>query len=137
MSFHDTQGDRRKTLYFGRMPEAGTETLKAEIEREVARIRELAESRLPILAVADAGTVDCWHACQHLNVARGRGSSVPIVLQFRSIGHVKSRFRVPQKSGLFDRRWSDLMAARDAANENHPRRIARSPSLRDRLRIET
>ena len=86
VSFHDARGDRRKTLYFGRMPEAGKATLKAEIDREVARIRELAESRLPVLAVADAApdnwrfldglkpdaeAVDFWHACQHLNVAAG------------------------------------------------------------------
>ena len=54
VSFHDAQGLRRKTVYFGRMPEAGKATLKAEVEREVARIRELAETRLPVLAVADA-----------------------------------------------------------------------------------
>ena len=41
-------GLRRKTVYFGRMPEAGKATLKAEVEREVARIRELTETRLPV-----------------------------------------------------------------------------------------
>ena len=35
-------------------------------------------------------------------------------------GQVVLSFRVPQKSGLFDRPWSGLMAARDAAaNDNH------------------
>ena len=222
VSFQDAQGNRQKTLYFGRMPEAGKETLKAEIEREVARIRELAEARLPVLAVADAApdnwrfldglkpdavAVDFWHACQHLSVvaaharspgawfrswrralrddpdgadrvvrairylrhkartrtarkeldrelaffrknrrrmryaeladkAMGIGSGVVeaankvLVAQrmkrsgmrwrIRS-GQAVLSFRALQKSGLFDRTWSDLMAARDAAsNENHP-----------------
>ena len=45
-------------------------------------------------------------------------------------------FRVLQKLGLFDRTWSDLMAARDAAaKENHP--LWTAPSLRDGLRIDT
>ena len=222
VSFHDARGNRQKTLYFGRMPEAGKETLKAEVEREVERIRELAEGRLPVLAVADAApdnwrfldglkpddsAVDFWHACQHLSVAaaharapdawfrswrralrddpdgadraarairylRGKartrtarkeldrelaffrknrrrmryaeladkamgiGSGVVeaankvLVAQrmkrsgmrwrIRS-GQAVLSFRALQKSGLFDRTWSDLMAARDAAsNENHP-----------------
>ena len=36
-------------------------------------------------------------------------------------GQAVLSFRVLQKSGLFDRTWSDLMATRDvAANDNHP-----------------
>ena len=222
VSFHDARGNRQKTLYFGRMPEAGKETLKAEIEREVARIRELAEDRLPVLAVADAapdnwrfldglkpdaGAVDFWHACQHLSVAAaharapdawfrswrralrddpdGAGRVVRAIRYLRDKARTRTArkeldrelaffrknrrrmryaeladkamgigsgiveaankvlvaqrmkrsgmrwrirsgqavlsFRVLQKSGLFDRTWSDLMAARDAAaNESHP-----------------
>ena len=221
VSFHDARGDRRKTLYFGRMPEAGKATLKAEIDREVARIRELAESRLPVLAVADAApdnwrfldglkpdaeAVDFWHACQHLNVAAGHArapdawfrawrrvlrdepggvdrvvrairylrdkapaqgarkeldrelaffrknrrrmryaeladeamgigsgvveaaNKVLVVQRMKRSGmrwRIRSgqavlSFRALHISGLFDRTWSDLMAARDAAaNENH------------------
>lgn len=45
-------------------------------------------------------------------------------------------FRMPQKSGLFDRTGSDLMAARDAAaNENHPCLTAQLP--RDGLHFES
>ena len=35
-------------------------------------------------------------------------------------GQAVLSFRALRKSGLFDRTRSDLMAARDAANENHP-----------------
>ena len=222
VSFQDAQGRRRKTVYFGRMPEAGKATLKAEIEREVARIRELAETRLPVLAVADAASdnwrfpdglepddsaVDFWHACQHLSAvaaharapdawfrsrrralrddsdgadrvvrairylrdkartrtarkeldrelaffrknrrrmryaalagkAMGIGSGVVeaankvLVVQRMKRSGMRWRirtgqavlsFRVQQKSGLFDRTWSDLMDLRDAAaNDSHP-----------------
>ena len=228
VSFHDAQGLRRKTVYFGRMPEAGKATLKAEVEREVARIRELAETRLPVLAVADAApdnwrfldglepddsAVDFWHACEHLSVVAAharapdawyrswrralRDDPGGVDRVVRAIRHLRDTartqaarkelarelaffrknrrrmryaaladkalsigsgvveaankvlvvqrmkrsgmrwriasgqavlsFRAVQKSGLFDRTWSDLMDARDAAaNNNH--------ALQDRAR---
>ena len=222
VSFQDAQGRRRKTVYFGRMPEAGKATLKAEIGREVARIRELATTRLPVLAVADAApdnwrfpdglepddsAVDFWHACQHpgavaaharapdawfrsrrralrddpdgadrvvrairylrdkartrtarkeldwelaffrknrrrmrcaalADKAMGIGSGVVeaankvLVVQRMKRSGMRWRirtgqavlsFRVLQKSGVFDRTWSDLMDLMDAAaNDSHP-----------------
>ena len=64
--FHDARGARRKTLCFGRTPEA----LKAETEREVERIRELAESCLPVLADTDAAP-DNWRFLDGLELDVG------------------------------------------------------------------
>ena len=81
VSFHDADGTRLKTLSFGRMPEAGKETLKAQLAEEVAHIRKVRPD-LQLVAVADAApdnwtfleklrpderAVDFFHACEHLS----------------------------------------------------------------------
>ena len=81
VSFQDAEGNRLKTLSFGRMPEAGKETLKAQLAEEVAHIRKVRPD-LQLVAVADAApdnwtfldrlrpderAVDFFHACEHLN----------------------------------------------------------------------
>ena len=81
VSFQDAEGNRLKTLSFGRMPEAGKATLKAQLAEEVAHIRKVRPD-LKVVAVADAApdnwtfldelqpderAVDFFHACEHLN----------------------------------------------------------------------
>ena len=81
VSFQDVDGNRLKTLSFGRMPEAGKETLKAQLAEEVAHIRKVRPD-LKLVAVADAApdnwtfleklrpderAVDFFHACEHLS----------------------------------------------------------------------
>ena len=222
LSFHDAQGNRLKTLYYSRMPEAGKVTLKAALARDVARVRQLMGSTCALVALAD-GAVDNWrfldtlepdasgidffHSCEHLHVvaehahdcgpwfrkwravlrdetdgvdrvirairylrskasshhaykeldrelrffrknrermryaelannAMGIGSGVveaanKVLVTQRmkrsgmrwriTSGQAVLTFRTLQKSGVFDRAWSDLMAVRDAAaNDNHP-----------------
>ena len=58
VSFHDAEGNRLKTLSFGRMPEAGKATLKAQLAEEVAHIRKVRPD-LKVVAVADAAP-DNW-----------------------------------------------------------------------------
>ena len=198
VSFQDAQGRRRKTVYLGRMPEAGKATLKAEIKREVARIREAGDHPPPgsgrrrrragQLAVSGRSGArrqrgrflarlpaperrrgPCARAIRHLrdtarartarkeldrelaffrknrrrmryaalaDKAMGIGSGVVeaankvLVVQRMKRSGMRWRirtgqavlsFRVLQKSGVFDRTWSDLMDLRDAAaNDSHP-----------------
>ncbi len=122
VSFQDAQGQRRKTVYFGCMPEAGKATLKAEIEREVARIRELAFFRKNRRRMRYAAL-----AYQAMGIGSGIVEAANKVLVAQRMnwriasGQAVLPFRVLQKSGLFDLTWSDLMAARDAAaSDNHP-----------------
>ena len=78
VSFQDVDGNRLKTLSW--MPEAGKETLKAQLAEEVAHIRKVRPD-LKLVAVADAApdnwtfleklrpderAVDFFHACEHL-----------------------------------------------------------------------
>ena len=72
VSFQDAQGRRRKTVYFGRMPEAGKATLKAEIGREVARIRELATT--PTGRTGSCGRSDIF-ATRRAREPRARSST--------------------------------------------------------------
>ena len=73
-----------KTLYFGRMPEGGKVSLKAQLRAEVASIARLRPD-IRITTVADAApdnwsflstlapdapqVIDFWHAAQHLRAA--------------------------------------------------------------------
>ena len=75
---------RLKTLYFGRMPEGGKVSLKAQLRAEVASIARLRPD-IRITTVADAApdnwsflstlapdapqVIDFWHAAQHLRAA--------------------------------------------------------------------
>ena len=84
VSFHDAGGERLKTLYFGRMPEGGKVSLKAQLRAEVASIARLRPD-IRITTVADAApdnwsflstlapdapqVIDFWHAAQHLRAA--------------------------------------------------------------------
>ena len=54
VSFHDAEGKRLKTLCLGRMPESGKVTLKAQLAREVAHIRQVCPE-IRIVAVATTG----------------------------------------------------------------------------------
>lgn len=82
VAFHDTAGKRLETLYFGRMPESGKVTLKAQLATMVAHIRQV-RPQIRIAAVADGAAdnwtflkslspeteaIDFWHACEHLRV---------------------------------------------------------------------
>ena len=58
VSFHDAAGKRLKTLYFGRMPESGKVTPKAQLAAMVAHIQR-AHPHISINAVAD-GAADNW-----------------------------------------------------------------------------
>jgi len=83
VSFHDAVGKRLRTLYFGRVPESGKVTLKAQLAAVLAHIRRV-NPHIRINAVADGAAdnwtflkslspeteiVDFWHACEHLRVA--------------------------------------------------------------------
>ena len=83
VSFHDSEGERLHTLYFGRMPESGKGSLKAQLRAEVANI-QLCRPDIGIVAIADGApdnwtfletlspmeeVVDFWHVCEHLSAA--------------------------------------------------------------------
>ena len=80
VSFQDGEGNRLKTLYYGRMPESGKATLKGQLATTVAQVRDLRPD-IRVAAIADgavdnwtflegldpdARALDFWHACQHL-----------------------------------------------------------------------
>ena len=100
---------------------ARTQAARKELDRELAffrknrrrmRYAELADKAMGI----GSGIVE---AANKVLVAQ-RMKRSGMRWRIRS-GQAVLSFRVLQKSGLFDRTWSDLMAARDAAaNESHP-----------------
>ena len=99
INFYDGEGERLKTLRFGRMPEAGKKTLKSQIEQSINTILSQ-QPTLNLIKIAD-GAVDNWrflsdrlfpgkgtelldyfHASDHLNeameAAYGKGSAIAL-----------------------------------------------------------
>ena len=98
---------------------ARAQAARKELDREPAFFRKN-RRRMRYAALADkalsigSGVVEA--ANKVLVVQRMKRSG----MRWRiASGQAVLSFRAVQKSGLFDRTWSDLMDARDAANNNH------------------
>lgn len=99
INFYDEEGERLKTVRFGRMPEAGKKTLKNQIQQSIRSILSQ-QPEINLIKIAD-GAVDNWrflshtlcpkkgvelldyfHASDHLNEAMeaiyGKGSATAI-----------------------------------------------------------
>ena len=99
INFYDKEGERLKTVRFGRMPEAGKKTLKNQIEQSINTILSQ-QPEIKLIKIAD-GAADNWrflsdtlfpgqgvelldyfHASDHLNdameAAYGKGSATAI-----------------------------------------------------------
>ena len=94
---------------------------RKELDRELAFFRKN-RCRMRCAALADqamgigSGIIEAANKVLAAQRMKRSGMSWRI-----ASGQAVLSFRVLQKSGLFDRTWSDLMAARDAAaNDNHP-----------------
>ena len=58
INFYDKEGERLKTLRFGRMPEAGKKTLKNQIQQSINTILSQ-QPELNLIKIAD-GAADNW-----------------------------------------------------------------------------
>jgi hypothetical protein len=99
INFYDEEGERLKTIRFGRMPEAGKKTLKNQLQQSINTILSQ-QPELKLIKIAD-GAADNWrfmsdtlfpgqgvelldyfHACDHLNdameAAYGKGSATAV-----------------------------------------------------------
>jgi hypothetical protein len=99
INFYDEEGERLKTIRFGRMPEAGKKTLKNQLQQSINTILSQ-QPELKLIKIAD-GAADNWrfmsdtlfpgqgveildyfHACDHLNdameAAYGKGSTTAV-----------------------------------------------------------
>ena len=99
INFYDEEGERLKTIRFGRMPEAGKKTLKNQLQQSISTILSQ-KPELKLIKIAD-GAADNWrflsdtlfpgkgvellnyfHASDHLNdameAAYGKGSAMAI-----------------------------------------------------------
>ena len=83
LTWFDREGEALRTVTMGRMPEANSRTLKAQLEDELAHLAKAAP-HISAVAIADGAKdnwtfletisdhclVDYWHACQHLAKAK-------------------------------------------------------------------
>jgi hypothetical protein len=99
INFYDAEGERLKSIRFGRMPEAGKTTLKNQLQQSINTILSQ-QPEINLVKIAD-GAADNWrflsdtlfpgqgvelldyfHACDHLNdameAAYGKGSATAI-----------------------------------------------------------
>jgi hypothetical protein len=99
INFYDEEGERLKTIRFGRMPEAGKKVLKKQIEQSIHSIVSQ-RPEINLIKIADGATdnwrflsdtllpgkgielLDYFHACDHLHdameAAYGKGSATAL-----------------------------------------------------------